>query len=182
MVHLKFHLTEEEYFEFSYYNTWAAPDKKSYRTGYYLKVFLLYAGVAALYIFTNHTSQLYIDFIIFGVIGLVYFLLVPYFIRKSVRRRVRDILSSEENAHVLEESEIIFSEAGIIDKDKVSESRYEWEAIVRKSETAHCYYLYTNSYHALVIPKRALSRELDRQKLKELFDRHLSLTSEFASS
>jgi hypothetical protein len=178
MVHLKFNLTEQEYFAFTYFNSWASPERKRYRIGYYLKVFLLYSAVAALYIFTSHSNELYIDLLVFGIIGLVYFLLVPYLIRKSVRRRVKDILSAEENAHVLDESEIILSDAGIVDKDRVSESRYDWEAIVRKAETPDSYYLYTNSYHALVIPKRTLG-ENEREKLGELFNRHLSLSSEF---
>src|SRR5687768_15346136 len=101
MVALKFNLTEEEFFEFNYYTTWLSPDRKGYRIRYFLKIFLLYAGVAAIYIFTNHSNQLLIDFIIFGIIGLVYFLLIPYLVRKSIRRRARDVLAQPENKHVL---------------------------------------------------------------------------------
>lgn len=180
MVHLKFNLTEEEYFQFTYHSTWTAPGRRKYRLLYYGKVFLLYAAVAILYIVTRHSNQLLIDFTIFGTVGLVYFLLIPYLVRKSLRRRVREIVSSKENEHILDESEVIISEAGIIDRDKVSESRYDWDAIVKKAETSSSYYLYTNSYHAVVIPKRALKSDAEREKLRQLLHTNLSLSSEFA--
>lgn len=179
MLTLKYHLTEEEYFDYNYYTAWAAPDKRGYRTRYYLRVFFLYAAIAALYIFANHSHQILVDFIIFGVIAAVYFLLVPWLIKRSIRRRVRDILNQPENEHVLEEAEVILMDTGIVDKDKASESKYAWEAIVRKSETADSYYLYTNSYHAIVIPKRVLATPGERQELERLFNQYLPLSSEF---
>jgi hypothetical protein len=94
MVAVSFHLTEEEYFDFNYYTSWAAPERRKYRLYYDGKVFLLYFLVAAVYILTNHTSQIAIDFIIFSFIGLVYFLLLPYLIRRSIRRRVKGMLAS----------------------------------------------------------------------------------------
>ena len=179
MLTIKFRLTEEEYFQFSYYSTWSAPERRGYRIRYFLRVLVLYAGVALLYLLTNRENQRLVNFIVFGSIGVVYFLLVPTMIRKSVRRRVREILRQEENQHVLDESEIELSEQGIVDRDKVSESRYAWDAIVRKAETEQCVYLYTNSYHAIVIPKRALKDLRERQDFEHLLNRHLSLSSEF---
>lgn len=179
MLILKYYLTEEEFFDYTWYTEWAAPDKKGYRIRYYLRVFILYALIAALYIFSNHSRQLVIDLVIFSVIALLYFLLVPTLIKRSIRRRVRDVLAQPENRHVLEQAEVMLSDTGIVDKDNASESRYTWEAIVRKAETPSSYYLYTNTYHAIVIPKRALADQQERQELQRLLTRHLSLSSEF---
>ena len=179
MLILKYHLTEEEYFDYNYYTSWASPEKKWYRLKYYLQVFLLYGAVAALYIFTNHTHRILIDFIIFGSIAVIYFLCVPWLIKRSIRKRVRDILAKPENQHVLEEAEVSLMDTGIWDRDKASESKYSWEAIVRKAETPLSYYLYTNSWHAIVIPKRVLQNPQDRQELQRLFSQYLPLSSEF---
>ena len=179
MVAVSFHLTEQEFFDFNYYTSWAAPERRKYRLYYYGKVFLLYFLVAAVYILTNHTSQILIDFSIFSIIGLVYFLLIPYLIRRSIRRRVKGMLAAKENEHILQESQVILDDTGIYDKDNVSESRYEWEAIVRKSETETTFYLYTNSYHAIVIPKRALKSAAELASLRKLLDTNLPLSSEF---
>ena len=92
--------------------------------------------------------------------------------------RVKRILAQPENQHVLNESEVTLTENGILDRDTVSESRYDWEAIVRKAETKLCYYLYTNSYHAIVIPKRVI-KLTEQQLLFNFFNTHLSLSSDF---
>lgn len=181
MLVLKYNLTEEEYFDYNYYTAWASPDKKKYRIGYYLKVFLSYALIAAVYILTNHSHRVFIDLTIFSIIAVAYFLLVPYLIKRSIRKRVRDILSQPENEHVLEEAEVILMDTGILDKDKASESKYSWEAIVKKTETANSFYLYTNSYHAIVIPKRVVQHPQDKQELQRLFNQYLPLSSEFHS-
>jgi len=176
---LKYNLTEEEFFDYNYYTAWSSPDKKGYRIRYYLRVFLLYTAVAVLFIVSNHSQQMGIDFVIFGAIALAYFLLVPWLIKRSIQKRVRDILRHPENGHVLGASEVILSDTGIVDKDDASESRYTWEAIVRKAETAFCYYLYTNSHHAIVIPKRTLQNTADKREMERLLNTYLPLSSEF---
>lgn len=180
MLVLKYQLTEEEYFDYNYYTAWSSPEKKGYRIRYYLRVFVLYAAVAVLFIVGSNSRQKITDFIIFGIIALVYFLLVPWLIKKSIGRRVKDILRQPENQHVLGEAEIILMDNGIIDKDEASESKYNWDAIVRKAETPFCYYLYTNSHHAIVIPKRAIRNAEEKKELERLLNQHLPLTSEFS--
>ncbi|MGZ5245520.1 MAG: YcxB family protein [Flavitalea sp.] len=177
MVQIRFSLTQEEFYQFNYYTAWAAPDRSGYRLWYFLKVMLLYAVVAIVYIFLNKDHDWPVDFTIFAVIGAVYFLLIPYLVKRSVRVRVRDILSRKENQHVLENSEVIVDDKGIFEKDEVSESRYDWDGIVKLADHNNCIYLYTNSFHAIVIPKRALD-EQQAVKLTELFNIHLPLSTE----
>jgi hypothetical protein len=182
MLTFKYNLTEEEYFDYNYYTAWSAPDKKGYRIRYYLRVFVLYAAVAGLYIFSKHRDQILIDFLIFGVIAGIYFLMVPWLIKQSILRRVRNILKQPENAHVLEDAVVILAHDGIVDKDNASESKYAWEAIVKKAETDSSYYLYTNSYHAIVIPKRVVTSPYDKKELEQLFNQYLPLSSEFPTN
>ena len=178
---LKYKLTEQEYYNYNYFTAWSAPFKKRYRIKYYLRVLVLYAAVAGLYIFSKSDHNTWIDLSIFCGIGLVYILMVPYLIKRSVRSRVRDILSKPENAHILSESEITLMNNGIIDKDAVSESKYDWDAIVKKSETTDSYYLYTNSYHAIVIPKRIVNTRQEKEELERYFNEYLPLGSEISS-
>lgn len=181
MLSIKFQLTVEEYFQYNYFTAWADPQRKQYRLLYYVKVLLLYAVVAALYLFANRNHSIWTDLGIFALIAFLYLLMVPWLIRKSVRRKVKQILSQKENAHILDLCEVQVSEQGIMDKDSDSESFYKWEAIVKKAETLHSYYLYTNSYHAIVIPKRALTSDHQRQQLKEMLSSYLSLSAEFSA-
>jgi len=177
MVILRFRLTQEEYYQYNYYTAWSDPSKGAYRLRYFARVFILYGVVASLYIITNSSHMIGVDISVFVATGSVYLLLVPFFIRWSVRRRVRDILSRKENLHVLDEAEIHLSDSGILDKDPVSESRYDWDAVVRMAETPESYYLYTNSYHAIVIPKRAIRSDDDKAEIGRLFIEHLPLSA-----
>ncbi|MFM9909508.1 MAG: YcxB family protein [Chitinophagaceae bacterium] len=180
MLQLTFHLSEEEFFEYNYYTAWSAPERKQYRLFYYLKVLFLYGGVTALYLFSNKEHQQLLDMAVFGAIALLYFLLIPFLIKRSIKKRARLLLEQPENKHILDECEVILMDTGITDKDKASESRYSWDAIVKKRETENCYYLYTNSYHAIVIPKRVLKTSGDNKELLRLMNEHLPLSADFA--
>lgn len=182
MLQFKFKLTEEEYFDYNYYTAWASPGRKRYRFSYYTRVILLYGAVAGLYILGNDSHNYYIDIAIFAAIALIYFAMVPFLVKQSVRRRVRQVLEQPENRHILGETEVVLTDTGITDRDSESESRYQWDAVVRKSETASSYFLYTNSQHAIVIPKRVVISPKDRTELERLFDEHLPLSSDFSGA
>ena len=179
MVILKYQLTEEEYFHFNYYTGWAAPEKRAYRIRYMLRAILTYVVIAAAYLLLVQKDTSITGILIFLAPALIYFLLIPTLVKRGIRQRSRATLALPENRNVLEVGEVIIADTGIVGKDSMSESKYTWEAIIRKAETPRCYYLYTNSYHAIVIPKRTLSNAEERQELKRLFNQHLSLSSEF---
>jgi hypothetical protein len=179
MLILKYHLTEEEFFEFNYYTGWAAPGKRSYRIRYTIRFVFYYAVVAALYLIAIRKGSL-AGAIIFLIPAILLIFLIPWLILRGTRQRIRSILAQPENKHVLSAAEVVLTDTEIIDKDEASESKYAWDAIIRKAETPKAYYLYTNSHHAIVIPKRALVNAQDKQELQRLFNQHLSLSSEFA--
>lgn len=174
MVSFKFRLTEDEYLQYNYYTAWSAPSRKKYRIFYFLRVIILYGAVAMLYVIATRQHYIWIDISVFLITGFIYLIMIPSFVKGSVRRKVKDILSKKENQHVLDEAEIIISDSGIIDKDTHTESRYNWDAIVRLAETPDSYYLYTNSYHAIVIPRRVVNVEAENE-LKRLFSENLPL-------
>lgn len=174
MLSFRFRLTEEEFLQFNYYTAWGAPERKKYRIYYFLRVILLYGAVAMLYIIATKQHYIWIDISVFVVTGALYLILIPSFVKLSIRRKVKDILSKKENQHVLDDAEVILSDSGIIDRDTYSESRYDWDAIVRLAETPDSFYLYTNSYHAIVIPKRITTAE-QQNHLRSLLSVHLPL-------
>ena len=174
MVSLKFRLTEDEYLQYNYYTAWSAPARKKYRIYYFLRVIILYGAVAMLYIIATRQHYIWIDISVFIITGLIYLIMIPSFVKSSIRRKVKTILSKKENEHVLDDAEIVLADSGITDKDTYTESRYNWDAIVRLAETPDSYYLYTNSYHAIVIPKRAVSKEQEKE-LTQLLSENLPL-------
>jgi hypothetical protein len=179
MLILKYHLTEDEYFDFNYYTGWAAPEKKGYRIKYTLRFVFYYLAIATLYLVAVGDRGSLSGLLIFGIPGLAFFFLIPWLVRRGIRQRIRATLTQPENKHVLSAAEVILMDTGIIDKDEASETKYTWEAITRKAETPSSLYLYTNTYHAIVIPKRVLINNEDRKELQRLLNQHLSLEAEF---
>lgn len=174
MLSFRFRLTEEEFLQFNYYTAWGAPERKKYRIFYFIRVMLLYAAVAMLYVIATKQHYVWIDISVFVITGTLYLIMIPSFVKSSIRRKVKDILSKKENQHVLDEAEVILSDTGITDKDTHSETRYDWDAIVRLAETEDSFYLYTNSYHAIVIPKRITTAD-EQIQLRRLLSEHLPL-------
>lgn len=178
ILRLTYQLTRDEYFQFNYYTTWTAPERRKYRRLYYARVLLLYASIALFYIIVSPRREWMTNTLVFGFIAFTYILLVPHIIRRSIRRRTQQILEKADNRNILEETELTLSPGGIAEKDKASESFYQWDAIVKKAETPTQYYLYTNSYHAIVIPKRVLQQAEEKAQLEALLARHLPLSSD----
>lgn len=179
MVILKYELTEEEYFNFSYYTGWAAPERRAFRIRYVLRAIFTYAIIAAAYLFLVQKDTSVSGMLIFAAPAIIYFFLIPMLVKRGIRQKVRAALAKPENSSILEMAEVIISDTGIMETDSNSESKYTWEAINRKAETPLCYYLYTNSHHAIVIPKRVLKNAEEKKELERLFNQHLSLSSEF---
>lgn len=174
MFVFKFHLTKDEYLDYNYYTAWSSPAKKSYRFKYYFRVMVLYIAIAGLYIFAKRSHDPLIDYSVFLGTGLIYFLLVPVLVKRSIRMKVKQILAQPENQHVLSASVVTITEENIHDTDTVSDYWYSWEQITKKAETSRCIYLYTNTYHAVVIPRRVIPVG-DLTALQELMNRQLPL-------
>jgi hypothetical protein len=179
MVILKYQLTEKDFFEFNYYTNWAAPNKRGFRIRYILRAILLYTAVIAIYIFAIRKDFSTTAIMIASIPSIIYFLLIPTLVKRGMRQKVKAMLQKPENKQFLEPAEVVFMDTGIVTKDSISESKYNWEAIVRKAETPLSYYLYTNTYLAIVIPKRVIINAQERKELQQLFNQHLSLSSEF---
>jgi hypothetical protein len=179
MVILKYRLTEEDFFNFYYYTGWAAPNKRGYRIRYVLRIIGLYSLLAGLYLFTISKNDTSSKILFFAVPALVYFLLIPTLVKRGIRQRSRAMLAKPENRNMLDDAELVVMDTGILAKDSLSETKYSWDAIVRKDDTPSYYYLYTNSAQAIVIPKRVIKIDRERQELQQLFSQHLSLSSEF---
>ena len=105
MVSLKFRLTEDEYLQYNYYTAWAAPSRKKYRIFYFVRVIILYGAVALLYIIATQQHYVWIDITVFVITGVVYLIMIPSFVKASVKRKVRNILSKKENQHVLDDAD-----------------------------------------------------------------------------
>ena len=64
-------------------------------------------------------------------------------------------------------------------KNRFTETKYFWNAIIKKTETDTHYFLFENSLQAIIIPKRACKSEEEKLALRKVLSRNLSLDAEF---
>lgn len=72
---------------------------------------------------------------------------------------------------------MIIDDSGISDKDENSDTKYAWNAIVKKLETREYIYLYLSSIQGIIIPKRILDQK-QSDALQLLLSKNLTLGAE----
>ncbi|MGZ5286965.1 MAG: YcxB family protein [Flavisolibacter sp.] len=179
MLILQYALSPEDHYAFNFFRLWSDPALKKQRMAYYLRVVIYSAvGLALFHTATGNPAQLstilvYVAFVVIAI------LMVPSLIKTNIRKQVNRQLKSPANSNLLAPSEVIISDAGIVLKDKVSESKYEWQAIVKKQETVAYYYLYISTILVITIPKRVFASDLEKKEFDLYLSRNISLEAEF---
>ncbi len=179
MLILKYALRPEDHYTFNYYRLWYDPALKRQRYAYYLRVIFYSAvGFALFHAAANRpvNGPLILVYVVFVGIAI---LLVPSLVKMNIRKQVNRLLKSPANRNLLDTSEVMISDAGIVLKDETSENRYEWKAIIRKQETREHYYLYINAMLVITIPKRVFSSEAEKKEFDLYLSRNISLEAEF---
>ncbi len=179
MLQVEFTLTEEEYLNYIYYTNWLMPEKKLFRIRYYLlfPVITFIVVLFVLFLFDNTitTSSLLLS----AAIAVIMAFLVPFRIKTAFKEKIKKILKSPENEKILSQTQITIDEKGISGRNKVVEMKYKWDAFSKKIISNDCYYLYTTSAHAVVIPARALRNKEEKEKFEEYLLRYLPLDTVF---
>ena len=69
-------------------------------------------------------------------------------------------------------------ETGITIRDALCETRWKWEAFIKKQENDTYYFLFSNSIEALIVPKRIFKIAEEKSRFEKLLAQHLSLDAE----
>jgi len=157
---------------------WDAPDRKKARLTYYGRQLLVNGGIIAILLYTQFfrasSTTLYIYVGILVVITVLQLLNG----RINAKRQAEKITADEDNRSFFLEAIYDISDAGITRKDANIEAKYQWDAFVRKEETAEYYFLFTNSLQAVIFPKRVFKTAEDKKQFEKLLSQHLSFDAE----
>jgi hypothetical protein len=84
-------------------------------------------------------------------------------------------LLKEGNSSALVGHQILdFSPDGIFSKSPVGEGKINWASIDKVIPSEKCFYLYTSSLNALVVPKSCFRSENEQKDFLEYVNSHLS--------
>lgn len=178
MVSLKYTITKEDYINFYTHVMWDAGDKKKARAKSVLKQVGFVALFIAVYYFAGGFRLLNTFSVIIIMLMFATSLLPLFGGRNAVRSQAEDIADDPENASVFTDNIFTASEAGTEVRTNVSDIKYTWPAITRKTETPAYFFLFLNAIHALIIPKRAFAGKAEEEEFKGLLTRYLSLEAD----
>lgn len=178
MISLQYAITKEDYLNYYTYVTWDAPENRKRRFNYYVRqVIPILLFIIAFYytgIFERNSKFI---LLILGFIFLTSFLSL-FGVRSNAMRRAEKITNDPANSSIFKDIFMTVSEAGIHTKSSSTETKYEWNAFIKKQESKEYYFLFINSIQALIIPKRIFKNADERTQFEKLLSQHLSFDAE----
>ncbi len=98
--------------------------------------------------------------------------------RINAKKQAEKITEDEDNRSFFLETTYDITDAGITRKDENIETKYQWNAFVRKEENAAYYFLFTSAIQAIIFPKRVFKTVEDKKQFEKLLSQHLSFDAE----
>ncbi|MBV9125094.1 MAG: YcxB family protein [Planctomycetes bacterium] len=154
-------MTVEDHLDFNLFHY--LKHSRSFRR-YHSRQRLLFPGVMILAVFLlgkrmrwRRASRLAL--IIVLLIGAIWMLAYPWYLRRVIARKVQDFFRKPENHTKLGEQWVSIGPGGIRQLNEFGERRVEWHGIAEIIPTAKHVFLYYSSIEALLIPRRAFPDE-----------------------
>ncbi len=178
MLSFRYSLTKEDYINYYTYVAWDSPSNKKKRIAYYLRqtIPLLLFLVAFYYTGLFERSENFI--LITGAVLLAIMFLSFINVRSNTKRAAERVADLPDNSSIFNESTVTFSETGIIVKDELKEIKYQWKAILKKSESQNYYLLFLNAVQAIIIPKRVFKSADEKKEFEKILSQYLSFEAE----
>ena len=177
MIALKYDITEDDYISFYTHIFWEEGKKKR-RINFLKQGGFLIAFLFLLYFFGGIGSFNNLSIAIYALIFLSTFL--PLLSGKgAIVRSAKRITENAENSSLFTEYNLLANDAELIIKNRFTETKYFWNAIIKKTETDTHYFLFENSLQAIIIPKSACKSEEEKLALRKVLSRNLSMDAEF---
>lgn len=178
MVIINYTLTKEDYSNFYHYVALLSPGKKSTIIKTWIKRFLLFSFVLVFVKISSSEKNfdLYFFYSIFVLAGIYIF---PIFnLSNAYKKIVTQFTDNLINGNMFNDYQIIISETGLFSKGKFTETKYQWDSIVKKEENSNFYFLFISSEQAILLPKRAIRSEVEKEQLEKSFAHYISFDAE----
>ena len=177
MVSLQYDITKEDYVSFYTFVFWEEGKKKRklnfLKQGIFLLIFLVILFYASGRGSFNTLSITIYALIFFSVV-------LPLLNGKNaIIKNAEKITDDADNATIFTTYKLVATDADLFVKNNFVETKYFWNAIIKKSETATHYFLFENALQAIIIPKRACKNGEESLALSKILSRNLSIDSEF---
>jgi c-di-AMP phosphodiesterase-like protein len=180
MLSLHYSISKDDYINYYTYVMWDSPDKRKKHFFYYGQQLLTNAIIVVILLcsglFNYRSSFLYIYMSILLMIVLLQF----FAGRSKVKKQGDKITDDPYNASIFLDTLLEISETGIFRKDDTKETRYNWNAFIKKLENDDYYFLFLTKIDALIIPKKVFRSTAEKDSFDHLLTAYLSFDAELA--
>ena len=178
MISLQYAITKEDYVNYHTYVMWDAPQNRKKKINYYIRqITPLVLFIIAFYytgIFERNSKFI---LLILGFIFLTS-LLSLFNVRSNTVKLAEKVANDPNNSSIFQDTSMVISETGISTKDALAETKFQWNAFIKKQESREYYFLFVNSMQALIIPKRVFANADERIQFEKLLSQYLSFDAE----
>lgn len=179
MIQVAFTLTKDDLATFITYIGWDAPFNLNKRRQYYLKQIVPLLVMTALIVYLKGNLSFFNTYIYIGLAFVAFTTVVNLLnVRNGIKKQALKIAEDEANNSYYDPINITASETGIHFQQIRMESRFGWEAFVRKLETNLHIYLFYRSQQAIIIPKKAFRNADEEAAFRRLLLEKLPLQAE----
>jgi len=179
MISLRYALTPEDFANFSIYVQVEAPGKKKLLFKSLRPLIIIISIIFIANIATSIGSGT-LDFTSFIALPIIIFLfLYPTLSAKPrLKKQALQFAANPENAAVFTMTDHVFSETGVLIKDSSKEIKFQWSAFIKKQENNDYIFLFLQSNNALIIPKKVLRSQAEKEQLEKLLAQYISFDAE----
>lgn len=172
-MEFSYQITEQDYVDFNldYFNKNAVTQRSVLITRFAVALLVILGGTALLYCF--HSLRL-VSFLGYVVLSIVCFFLTPWYMKRKVVQNVKRILQKANNKKICGEKTLYLRENEFELTGENEDTVYQYEAVQRTSTDANHYYIFVDTFSALIIPFSAFSNEEQKQEFYRRITVHIT--------
>lgn len=150
-MNIEYQLTMQDYLDFNIYHMNHSPSLK--RT-LFIERFIgpIIFLISPILLTKGSAIPLWYWYCVFTILSLLWIVLFPKYINKSISRRITKMLNEGKNTGILGNHSLSITEKGIIDKTEYSEEKFNF--IEKVVESDKHIFIYVSSLSACIIPNR----------------------------
>lgn len=154
-MHIKYKLTEEDYFNFNMFHVKSSKlaVSKFKRQRFLVPLLLLIVSFVFADAFEISTTGMLITFLVIGILWVIFY---PKVYFRYITQNTKKMVSGGRVGHLLGEHNMMLNKEGIVDSAPKGETKVKWSSIINFKEDNNYFYIYLSKVSAIIIPKREL--------------------------
>jgi YcxB-like protein len=178
MITTHYTLSKDDYVNYYTYMYWDATDRKRKRFRNMIRqagFFCLFSSILFLSGMYGRMNKISIAVFLLFFAGAFLPMITG---RSQMVKQAEAIADDPDNFSIFNETTLTATEGDINLKNSTVDSKINWAAVIKKTETPKYYFLFLNAMQAIIIPKRAFKNIDEQQAFDKILSRNLSLDAE----